>query len=110
MYALASTLATIKRGTTVNAYGDVVDTGATVVATGVPVHIVVTNARPYDPTSQTIRVIQTISGAIQSDTDIREEDQLVDEQTQVTYSIQSVTQAMGPGFTSDLELVLRRIT
>lgn len=112
MYALASTTATVLRGTTLNAYGDTIDdpTNAVVVARGVPAQIIVTTARPYDPSSQTIRVIQTVEGRVQSDTDIVEGDQLVDESTNVTYSIESVTQDGGPGFVSDLELVLRRVT
>lgn len=112
MYALASTTATVLRGTTTNAYGDVVDdpTNSVVIARGLPAQIIVTTSRPYDSSSQTIRVIQTVEGRVQSDTDIVEGDQLVDESNNVTYSIESVTQDGGPGFTSDLELVLRRVT
>lgn len=111
MYALASNLVSVVRGTTLNAYGDTVDDpdNAQVIASGIPAQIVVTSSRAYDNTSQQIRVIQSIAGAVQSDTDIVESDQLVDDQTGATYIVESVTQEGGPGFTSDLELVLRRI-
>lgn len=112
MYALASNLVSVVRGTTLNAYGDTVDDpdNGQVVASAVPASITVTSTRAYDNTSQQIRQIQSIAGVVQSDTDIVESDQLVDDQTGVIYIVESVTQEGGPGFTSDLELVLRRVT
>jgi hypothetical protein len=112
MYAIASNVVSVLRGTTTNAYGDEVDDpdNAQVVASGIPAQIVVTSARAYDPTSQQLRVIQTIAGVVQSDVDIVESDQLIDDRTGVIYTVESVTQEGGPGFTSDLELVLRRVT
>lgn len=111
MYALASNRISVLRGTTTNAYGDIVDDpdNAQVVAAGVPAQIVVTNSRAYDPTSQQIRIVQSIAGIVQSDVDIVESDQLIDDQTGAIYAVESVTQEGGPGFTSDLELVLRRV-
>jgi hypothetical protein len=111
MYALASTTCSVLRGTTTNQWGDVVDdpNGSTV-ATGIPVAITVTSTRPYDATTQQIRTIRTISGSIQSDTDIRETDRLRDDTTGVVYAVESVTQHMGPGFTADLELVLTQVS
>jgi len=112
MYALCSTTVTILRGTTTNAYGDIVDdpTNSVVVARGVPARITVSSVRAYDPASSTLRVIQAVDGVVQSDTDIVDGDQLVDENTNATYSIESVTQDGGPAFVPDLELVLRRVT
>jgi len=112
IYGLASTTVTILRGTATNAYGDVVDDpdNAQVVATGVLADIAVQSKRAYDPTSQTIRVIQSIKGSVQSDTDLVESDQLLDDRTGNTYTVQSVTQPGGPGFIGNLELELRRVT
>ena len=110
MYALASTTVSILRGTTTNQWGDQVDDpNASAVATGVPVDITVINTNAFDPTSQQIRTIRTISGAIQSDTDIKETDRLRDDATGVVYIVESVTQRMDPGFVGDLELVLKQV-
>lgn len=111
MYALASTLVSILRGTTTNQWGDEVDDpNANAVAVGVPADIAVTNTNAFDPTSQTVRTIRSISGAIQSDTDITANDRLQDEATGVVYIVESVTQRMGPGFVGDLELVLKQVS
>jgi hypothetical protein len=111
MYALASNIVSILRGTTTNDYGDVVDDpdNAEVVASGVTAQIVVTNVRAYDPSSQQIRVIQTITGAVQSDVDVVESDQIQDDHTGQIYQVESVTQPGGPGYVGDQELVLRRV-
>ena len=112
MYGLASTTVSIYRGTTTNAYGDEVDDidNAVCVASGIPADLFVTVARPYDPTTQQIRVIQSVRGSIGSDTDLVESDQIVDDNTGFTYQVESVTQPMGPGFVGDLALELRRVT
>lgn len=112
MYALASTTCSVIRGTTTNAWGDQVDDviNATVIATGVPVSLAVTNTNTSDPTTQQIRIVRSISGAIQSDTDIRETDRLRDDATGAIYIVESVTQPLGPGFTGDLDLVLKQVS
>lgn len=111
MYALASHLVSILRGTTTNAWGDEIDdpNGAQVVATGVPISLAVTNTTASDPTSQQIRVIRSITGAMQSDTDVRETDRLRDDATGAVYIVESVTQPLGPGFVGDLDLVLAKV-
>lgn len=112
MYALASNIVSVVRGTTTNTWGDVVDNppgSRVVVATGVRAQIVVDSVRSYDPTSQTIRSIQQINGAVASNTNLLESDQLVDEQNGTTWIVEQVYQRGGPGFVGDLELVLRRV-
>lgn len=111
MYALASTTCSILRGTTTNAWGDQIDDpNAAVVATGVPVALDVTNTQVFDPTTQQLRVIRSIRGAIQSDTDIRDTDRLRDDTSGIVYMIESVTDTLGPGYLGDLELVLKQVT
>ena len=107
IYALASTTASILRGTTTQRF--VASLSQVAIASGVPVDIAVTNTNAYDPTSQQIRTIRTISGSIQSDTDITESDRLRDDATGVVYIVEQVTQRMGPGFVGDLELVLKQV-
>lgn len=110
MYALASALVSILRGTTTNQWGDQTDDpAASAIAVGVPACIEVTNTNAFDPTTQQIRTIRTISGSIQSDTDITETDRLRDDASGAIYIVESVTQRGGPGFTGDLELVLKQV-
>lgn len=111
MYALASALVSVLRGTTTNQWGDQVDDPtATPVASGIPACIEVTNTSAFDPGTQQIRTIRTISGSIQSDTDVRETDRLRDDASGAVYIVESVTQRGGPGFTADLELVLKQVS
>lgn len=109
MYAVASCLASILRGTTIDADGDEVDTD-TAIATGVPALITEKSRTVYDPSTQERRIIRVSRGAVQSDTDIRDNDRLRDDTNGITYMVQSVTQAGGAGFTNDLVLELKRVT
>jgi hypothetical protein len=109
MYAVASCLASILRGTTTDQFGDQVDTG-TVIATDVPALITEKSRTVYDPSTQERRIVRVSRGAVQSDTDIRDNDQLRDYTTGITYMVQSVTQAGGAGFVNDLVLELKRVT
>lgn len=110
MYALASTTCSILRGTTTNAWGDQIDDpNPTVIATGVPVGLDVSNTQAFDPTTQQIRTIRTISGSIQSDIDITENDRLRDDTTGVIYIVESATYDLSPGFVADTELVLKQV-
>jgi hypothetical protein len=109
MYALATCTASILRGTGTDVYGDVYDNG-TVAASGIPASIIVRSKSSYDPATQTPRVIQQIVGAVGSDVDIKDSDQLRDDTSGITYAIESVTQPNAPGLTPDLQLELRRVT
>jgi hypothetical protein len=110
MYGLASHRVSILRATTTNNYGDVIDDdSATPVATGVLAALAVTNTTRHNPATQDIRTIRSISGAVQSDIDVRETDRLLDEGTGSIYVVESVTQPLGPGFAGNLELVLTRV-
>lgn len=109
MYALASCTASILRGTTVDEYGDPQDVD-TVVHTGVPFSIQETEARVYDPATQTSRVVRTPVAACQSDVDLRIGDRVRDDTNGITYIVNDVTQPGGVGWTSDLDVDLKRIT
>lgn len=109
MYALASCTASILRGTTVDQYGDVEDTG-TVAATGIPMSIQDTTQRVWDPSTQTPRVVRVIQAYCQSDVDLRTGDQVRDDTNGITYMVTNVTQPYGPAWTSDLDVDLKRVT
>lgn len=108
MYALATCLASILRGTGTDPWGDVGDTG-TVVNTDVLTRIAVKTVTTYDSSSQSARTVQQVVGVVGSEIDIVDTDQLRDDTHGITYIIESVTQPGGPGRTPDLELVLRRV-
>lgn len=111
MYALASNLVSILRGTTTNQWGDQIDDpNAAEIAVGIPACIEVTNTNAFDPATQQIRTIRTISGSIQSDIDVRETDRLRDDTTGVVWIVEQVTQRGGPGFVGDLDLVLKQVS
>lgn len=109
MYALASCLASILRGTTVDQYGDAQD-NSTVVASGVPMAIQDTTQRVWDPATQTPKVVHSIECSVQSNVDLRIGDQVRDDTNNVTYIVNNVVQPYGPAWTSDLDVDLKRIT
>jgi hypothetical protein len=108
VYALATCLASVLRGTSTNTYGDVTD-NATVAASGIPARIVVESKTVTDSASQTSRVVQRVLGVVGSAVDITDTDRLRDDTHSVVYAVEAVTQRGGPGLTSDLELELRRV-
>jgi hypothetical protein len=108
VYALATCLASVLRGTGTNTWGDTVD-NATVAASGIPAAITVRSRTAQDSATQTSRVIETVTGAVGSNVDIRDTDRLRDDTHGITYSIEAVTQPGGAGLTADLQLELRRV-
>lgn len=109
IYAVATCVCSILRGTSTNEFNDAVD-NSTVAASGVITSIEETTSRVLDPTSQTPRVIRSVNGRVTSNVDIRVTDRLRDDTHATVYIVENVTQPGGPGFTSDLELELRRVT
>lgn len=111
MYSLATSTATIHRGTVVTTdYGDTVDGVGEIVATGVLVSIQQSSARVWDPATQTMRVVRTWLCSIQSDQDVRTNDILIEENgAQRTYQVTDIVQTGGPFYTSDLTASLKTI-
>lgn len=109
MYEVANCTVSILRGTSVNQWGDTVD-NSTVAASGIPALILVTTETTTDPSTQAPRTVQTVHGVVNSNVDVRDTDQILDETHSVTYAVESVTQPLATGFTPDLELELRRVT
>jgi hypothetical protein len=108
VYGLANCKISVLRGTDTNAWGDTVDNG-TVAASGIPAFIVVKSKSIYDGATQSSRVVQRIVGAVGSNVDVRDTDQIHDETNNVTYAVEAVTQPLAAGLTPDLELVLTRV-
>lgn len=109
MYQIATTTASVLRGTSTNAYGDVMDTGAAYL-TGLPAYLTESLVRVFDPASQTPRLVRTATAMLPFGTDVTENDQIHDEKTGVTYAIEAVVLANIPGRNFDVQLELRRVT
>lgn len=109
MYVIATCTASILRGTGTDTYGDVTDTSA-VIQSGVIASIRQTSQTVYDPSTQSARVINVIMGTFPSGTDVLDTDQVRDDTYGITYIVESVTQNRQPGFTPDLELLLRQVS
>lgn len=109
MWAIPNTTVTVLRGTTVSAYGDALD-NTTPAASGIPALITERNRTVFDRTTQTPRVVRVVSCAVQSDTDLREEDRVRDDTTNTVYAVRSVTQPGGAGHVADLLVELGRVT
>ena len=108
MYAIATCLASILRGTVTDVYGDELD-ASTPVYQHIPMSIIEDSHRIYDPVTDTARVIRTVGGFCPSDTDVTENDRVLDETHGITYVVQAVTQQRSWSYKPDLELDLRQI-
>ncbi|MFB7111730.1 hypothetical protein [Streptomyces sp. NPDC056291] len=109
MRALANTTISVLRGTTLDEFGDEVDSD-TVVASGIPCSLIERVRRAYTPESATPRVVRYSVGRVNADTDIREADRVKDERTDRIYIVQAVSQIGGPGMVDDLMLDLKVTT
>lgn len=110
MYALATCLASVLRGTTTDDYLDTVD-AVTVATAGLPAAIRERTSRVSGGATGQPRVVRTVAGQVRSGTDVRIGDRLRDDtHGGVIYTVENVTDPGGPGNTADLELELKRVT
>lgn len=108
MQAMPTTTVSILRGTTTNAAGDVIDSG-TPVYTGVFASLMERSRTGIDQALQDVRVYRYVVCRLPAGTDVLDTDQILDESTQVTYSISAVSQLGSPVNTPDLRLDLQRV-
>ena len=109
MLGLANTYASVLRGTTADAYGDV-DDAATVVHADVPAAIVESSKVVTDPSSQTPRTIRAITCVMPGWADVLNTDRLQDQSTGYVYAVESVEAQPSLGYPPDAILTLRRLT
>jgi hypothetical protein len=120
VYAIANTTVTILRGTGLDAEGDIMDAG-TAIATGVPAMIstpaqspfrpIVLGTTVFDPGTEMPSTVREVLCVLQGNTDVTNEDQLMDEYTSYVYAVMLVTQGgRVVGLTPDLQLTLKRVT
>lgn len=109
MYALPTTTVTILRGTSTDAFGDVVDND-TVAASGIPCSLIEQTRSMFTPDDPTPRVVRITTGRIGADADVVETDRIVDEVTGERYIILGVSRLGNPVMKADLRLDLKRTT
>ena len=110
----ANTTVSILRGVSYDEYGDLQDDMAAVTP-GIPAVLVETTQSVFDPATQTPRTVRAATCRVPAWTGVLNTDQIRDDLTGSTYSIEDVTRP--PTITSspvggpvDIVLTLRRIT
>lgn len=109
MQAIATTLLTVMRGTTTDAYGDEQDTD-TAVATGIPASLTEQSRRVTTRDNPTPRIVRYAVARVTAGTDIQDQDRLRDERTGAVYIVDAVSSMANPTAAADLRLDLRRTT
>lgn len=109
MQAIATTLVSILRGTTTDAYGDEADVD-TPVHTGIPASLVEQSRRVTTRDDPTPRIVRYAVARVPADTDVTDQDRLLDERTGAKYIVDAVSGMDNPALRVDRRLDLRRTT
>jgi Mg-chelatase subunit ChlD len=109
MQAIATTLLTVLRGTTTDAYGDDQDTD-TVVQTSIPASLTEQSRRVTTRDNPTPRIVRYAVARVAAGTDIRDQDRVRDERTGAVYIVDAPSSMANPAMAVDLRLDLRRTT
>jgi hypothetical protein len=109
MQAIATTLVTILRGTTTDAYGDEQDTD-TVIAAGIPASLTEQSRRVTTRDDPTPRIVRYAVARLPARTDVTDQDRIRDERTGAIYIVDAVSGMANPAFEVDRRLDLRRTT
>lgn len=120
MYTMANTTITVLRGVSLDEYGDTMDAGSPI-ATGIPAYLSSPAQSPFRPIilGTTVYMTGTIMPSttreivciLPSNTDLTNEDQILDDHTGILYQVLVVTQIGAvAGATPDMQATLRRVT
>lgn len=109
MQAIATTLVTILRGTTTDAYGDEQDTN-TPVATGIPASLTEQSRRVTTRNDPTPRIVRYAVARVPAATDVTDQDRIRDERTGAVYIVDATSSMANPAAAPDIRLDLRRTT
>lgn len=105
----ANTVATVWRGTTMDAYGDPVDT-QTVVHSNVRMSIIEQARRVFVPADNQDRVIRYTRGRAPSNIEIREGDRIRDTLNSLTYIVEAVVNPGSAYTDGDTRLDMKRVS
>lgn len=105
MIATPTTTVDVLRGTTTDAYGDLVDTDTTVL-TGLRASIIEQRQRPHQPRDGEDRNVRYFKGRVPRGTGVAKGDRLRDTTTGTVYVVESVYQQANPYWTQDQSMDL----
>lgn len=108
MYALATSLFSILRGSSTNAYGDETDAG-TVVTSGVPMALAPAGRAGTSRANGELREVDSFSGFAPYGTDLRLDDRLKDETTGEVYVLATVATPRTSWGQGDIRITARRV-
>jgi hypothetical protein len=109
MQAIATTKVSILRGTTTDAYGDEQDTD-TPVSTGIPASLIEQTRRVTTRDDPTPRIVRYAVARVPANTDVTDQDRVLDERTGAKYIVDAVSGMTNPAIQVDRRLDLRRTT
>lgn len=109
MQAIATTTVSVLRGTTTDAYGDEQDT-STAVYTGIPASLTEQSRRVTTRDDPTPRIVRYAVARVPADTDVTDQDRVLDERTGAKYIVDAVSSMTNPALAVDRRLDLRRTT
>lgn len=109
MNSRATTRISILRGTGTDDYNDPVDSGA-IVASGVQASLIEQSHTTRRRDAREPRTIRSYTLRVKAGTDLRHDDRVRDERTNVTYIVDDVTQPASFLRALDIRAELRRIT
>jgi hypothetical protein len=119
VYAIANTLVTILRGTSIDSLGDIIDSPVPVYTniiafisypTMSPLRPIVLGSQVYEPATPDPSTTRLAVCTLPSETDIKNTDQVLDQYTNFLYEVYQVTQLGNAGATLDLIITLKRVT
>lgn len=105
MIATPTTTVDVLRGTTTDAFNDVVDTD-TVVLSGIPASIIEQRQRPHQPRDGEDRNIRYFKGRVPRGSGVAKGDRLRDRTTSTVYVVESVYQQANPFWRQDQSMDL----
>jgi hypothetical protein len=108
MLARPNTLVSILRGTTTNVHGDTVDSD-TLAYQHIPMKISELNRLDTNPTSGRPRTIHHVVARCGADVDIQDGDRLLDEQTDLIYTLSAISAPRSAMGVNDLRLDLQQV-
>ncbi len=109
MLAVPTTTVTILTGTTTNGYGDTTDANV-VVAEKVPASLVEQQQQTTRPVSRRPQTVQMARCRLPAGTPVAVGNRVFDENTQVTWQVDDITQIRNVVSATDIRLNLRRAT
>jgi hypothetical protein len=104
-----NTKVTISRLTQLDAYGDPQDINSEPVAIDVPAVFAYAAKITQDPATGTPRQVTTYSCLLPKGTDVRDDDRITDQQTNITYAVTGVTIYPSYGIPADVWVVMTAV-